>query len=275
MIVKFGGAAYFSGMRKPRPGRATYYSGVSWRECPPEDGYPFSIPAVRNLEELRFDSPVTFLVGENGSGKSTLIEAIAINAGFNPEGGSRNFRFATRESQSELASAIRLDPGGSRVTDGYFLRAESFYNLATNLEELDEGPDGGQPLTAAYGGKSLHEQSHGEAFFSLLNNRLNGGGFYVFDEPEAALSPQRQLAMLVLMHRLVLHRAQMVIATHSPILLAYPEATIYQLDEDGMRPIAYEETDHYILTRRFLNDREGMVEKLIREEEDWFGGTRR
>ncbi len=261
-------------MRTTKPGRASYYSGVNWRGGRQGGDYPFSIPAVRELDRLRFDSPVTFLVGENGSGKSTLIEAIAINAGFNPEGGSRNFRFATRESQSELASAIRLAPGGTRMTDGYFLRAESFYNLATNLEELDEGPDGGMPLTAAYGGKSLHEQSHGEAFFSLLNNRLNGGGFYVFDEPEAALSPQRQLAMLVLMHRLVLHRSQMVIATHSPILLAYPEAEIYQLDEDGMRPVAYEETDHYILTRRFLNDREGMVEKLIREEEDWFGGTR-
>lgn len=262
-------------MRKPKPGRAQYYRGVRWKDGGRGGGYPFAIPAVRELERLRFDSPVTFLVGENGSGKSTVIEAVAIKAGFNAEGGSRNFRFATRSSESDLCSAMVLERGLDRMTDGYFLRAESFYNLATNLEELDAGPDGGMPLSPAYGGKSLHEQSHGEAFFSLLNNRLQGGGFYVFDEPEAALSPQRQLAMLVLLHRLVLHRAQMVIATHSPILLAYPEATIYQLDGDGMRPVRYEETDHYILTRRFLNDREGMMEKLISEEDDWFGETLR
>lgn len=250
----------------PRP--VLYVRGLAWREdVTPPGGYPFDLPAVRALERVVFQSPVTFLVGENGSGKSTLLEALAVKAGFNAEGGSRNFRFSTRESHSPLADYLRLVREPGRFTDGFFLRAESFYNVASMVDDLG--------VERAYGGRSLHEQSHGEAFLSLMNERLQGGGFYLFDEPEAALSPQRQLSALVLMHRLVRHRSQLVVATHSPILMAYPGATIYQLDADGVRPVAYEETDHYQLTRRFLDDPAGMVDRLIREEEDWFGGTLR
>ncbi len=253
-------------MRNAKPGRACYYRGVTFREGERPDGYPFDIPAVKEIERLRLKSPVTFLIGENGSGKSTVIEAVAVRSGLNAEGGSRHLRFMTRKSHSSLSDHIRMVRGTDRMTDSYFLRAESFYNVATALENLSPGPGDD--------GRSLHDQSHGEAFFSLLKNRLTGGGFYVFDEPEAALSPQRQLAMLVLMHRLVLHRGQLLVATHSPILLAYPQATIYLLDEAGMRPVRYEETDHYVLTRRFLTDHENMMEQLIRDEEDWFGGAR-
>ncbi len=267
-----------AGMKKlprMRDGRAIYYTRLHWKVPERPAGYPFDIPAVRDLETLRLDKPVTFLVGENGSGKSTLLEAIAVKAGFNAEGGSRNFQFSTRVSHSPLHEFILLERGPARMTDGYFLRAESFYNVATELEKLDDPSYHAPPLTAAYGGAGLHEQSHGESFFSLLNYRLVGGGFYLFDEPEAALSPQRQLAMLTLMHRLVNHRGQLVIATHSPILLAYPNATIYQLDEEGIRVAPYRETDHYELTKRFLNDTDRMLEILLREEDAWMDSTRR
>lgn len=262
-------------MKRQSTAPALYYRGLRWKDEPPSEGYPFAIPAVRDLEKIRFDKPVTFLVGENGSGKSTLLETIAVKAGFNAEGGSRNFQFATRASHSPLFEYVALERGHERMTDGYFLRAESFYNLATELENLDDPSYDAAPLTPAYGGRGLHEQSHGESFFSLLNYRLVGGGFYCFDEPEAALSPQRQLAMLTLMHRLVSHRGQMVIATHSPILLAYPNATIYVLDETGIHSAAYEETEHYQLTRRFLTDTERMVRALLSEEDNWFESTRR
>src|SRR3954469_1351426 len=197
--------------------------------------YPFSIPAVRNLKRLEFHPAVTFFIGENGVGKSTLIEAIAVKMGFNPEGGSRNFNFGTRSSHSELHKCLVIEKGISRPRDGYFLRAESFYNVATEIERLDSEPGGGPPITPAYGGKSLHEQSHGESFFSLLMNRLSGNGLYIFDEPEAALSPKRQMSTLTLIHMLVQKKSQLIISTHSPILMAYPNAQIYLLTERGIR----------------------------------------
>lgn len=198
---------------------------------------------------------VTFLVGENGSGKSTLIEAIAVAAGFNAEGGSKNFRFATRRSESELHTALRLARGTRREKDGFFLRAESYFNVATHIEELDRGP-GGPPIIGAFGGISLHEQSHGESFLALAANRLRGNGLYVFDEPEAALSPSRQLSLLKIIDTLArTKQSQFIIATHSPILMAYPEATIYSLDAGGISTIEYEQTEHYQITKNFLLDR--------------------
>lgn len=244
-------------------GAAIYFRRLHWKEEAPKEGYPFTIPAVRDLENICLEQPVTFLVGENGSGKSTVLEAIAKRAGFNAEGGSRNHGFATRASHSNLWEHIRLVRGLDRMRDGFFLRAESFYNLATVVEEL------GLP-ERVYGAHSLHELSHGESFFTLLRHRLRGNGFYCFDEPEAALSPQRQLAMLALMHQLVKRRGQMVIATHSPILLAYPNAAIYLLDEAGVRPVAYEETEHYQLTKLFLNETERVLRGLFAEENDLF-----
>ena len=164
--------------------------------------FPFSIPAIGGLDTIEFDRPVTFFVGENGAGKSTLLEAIAIGMGLNAEGGSRNFRFATRESHSHLSDFLRLSRSVRRVRDSYFLRAESYFNVATEIEALDRG-GGGERIIDAYGGKSLHEQSHGESFFALFMNRLRGNGLYFFDEPEAALSPARQLSFLSRLHELV------------------------------------------------------------------------
>jgi len=186
--------------------------------------YPFSIPAIGGLDTIEFDHPVTFFVGENGSGKSTLLEAIAIGMGLNPEGGSRNFRFATRVSHSRLSDFLRLARSVRRMRDSYFLRAESYFNVATEIEALDREEGPGPPIINSYGGKSLHEQSHGESFFSLFMNRLHGNGLYFFDEPEAALSPTRQLSFLSRLHDLVKAGSQFLIATHSPILLAYPDA---------------------------------------------------
>src|SRR5687768_2320931 len=220
-------------------------------EVPSFDAYPFCLSAVRRFERLTLHPKVTFLVGENGSGKSTLIEAIAVALGLNAEGGSRNFRFDTRASHSELYNYLRLVRGVARPKDCYFLRAESYFNLATELERLDAEPAKAPPLTDSYGGRSLHEQSHGESFFSLFQNRLSGPGLYLLDEPEAALSPMRQMALLSILHDLTTGGSQFLIATHSPIIMAYPEAWIYRLDGEGgeIGRVAYEETEHFKVTR--------------------------
>lgn len=228
--------------------------------------FPFTLPAIRSLGRLVLHPNVTFLVGENGSGKSTLLEAIAVGMGFNAEGGSRNFNFATRASHSSLHEHLRLVRGIERPRDGFFLRAESFYNVSTEIERLDEVPNG--TLMRAYGGgRSLHDQSHGEAFLSLFMNRFRKDSFYVLDEPEAALSPHRQLALLSRLHDLVGERCQFVIATHSPILMAYPNATIYACGEHGIHPIAYEDTEHYRVTRDFLANPARMLRVLMGEGE--------
>jgi predicted ATPase len=222
---------------------------------PSFDEYPFSLPAVRNLGEITLRAPVTFLVGENGSGKSTLLEAIASSWGFNPEGGSRNFLFATRPSESGLHESLQLVRGHRRPGDGFFLRAESFYNVATEVDRLG--------MQSAYGGLSLHEQSHGESFLALFMDRFYGGGFYLLDEPEAALSPSRQLSVLLRMHDLVREQSQFLIATHSPILMGYPGADILLLEEGGIRRVEYEETEHFFVTREFLTNRERMLAELL------------
>ncbi len=233
-------------------------------EVPDFKKYPFSIPAVRNLERLDFHPKVTFFVGENGSGKSTLIEAIAVAAGFNSEGGSRNFNFATRRSESDLHQYLRLVRGVRRPRTGYFLRAESFFNVATEIEKLDAEPAFAPKIVESYGGTSLHEKSHGESFIALVSERFGPSGLYLLDEPEAALSPQRQLALLKLIHDLVQQDCLFVISTHSPLLLAYPDARIYHLSEEGMAEVRYEETEHYALTRDFLLDRERYFRAMFR-----------
>ncbi|HEV7280390.1 MAG TPA: AAA family ATPase [Pirellulaceae bacterium] len=226
------------------------------------DVYPFTIPAIRSFRTLTIDSPVTMFVGENGSGKSTLLEAIAVAWGFNPEGGTRNFRFKTRESHSELHEYLRLSHGSKplKYADGFFFRAESFFNVATEIDRLG--------VVAHYGSRSLHERSHGEAFLELVLERFGGGGFYILDEPESALSPQRQLAFLALIHRLVQWQSQFIIATHSPILLGYPGAKILRFDADGITPIEYEQTEHFQVTRAFLTRRESMLREVLGQEED-------
>jgi predicted ATPase len=219
------------------------------------DRYPFTVPVVRNLEELVFDSQVTFLIGENGSGKSTLIEALALACGFKAEGGSRHFEYETAEDMSELHEILRVVRGHKRPSDGYFLRAESFFNVATEIER--------RGLESYYGGTSLHRMSHGESFFTLINERFLGGGLYILDEPEAALSPTRQLAMLTRMHELVLDASQLIIATHSPILMAYPGAQILEIQDGELHRVEYEQTEHFTVTRQFFLQREKMLRILI------------
>ncbi len=234
------------------------------REAVPSfDAFPFTIPAINGLDELVLDRPVTFLIGENGSGKSTLLEAVAVALGLNPEGGSRNFRFATRESHSGLSTYLRLTRAPRRIRDSFFLRAESYFNVATNIETLDSEPSFGPPIIDSFGGRSLHEQSHGESFFALFTNRFGGGGLYLLDEPEAALSPTRQLSFLSHLHALVGAGSQFLIATHSPILLAYPDATIYLMADGPPQKIAYRDTEHYSVTRNFLTRTEQMLEILL------------
>jgi predicted ATPase len=234
-------------------------------EVPSFDEYPFSLPAVRSLDVLRFHPSVTFFVGENGSGKSTLLEAIAVCAGFNAEGGTRNFRFGTRPSHSPLHEYLRLAKGVRRFKDGFFLRAESFFNVATEIERLDaEGM--GRRVIDSYGGRSLHEQSHGESFMTLLLERFRGEGLYLLDEPEAALSPQRQLAALTRIHDLVQAQSQFIIATHSPILLAYPDAQIYSFSSEGMERLDYFDTEHYRVTHDFLANPKRMLDLLFQDD---------
>jgi predicted ATPase len=229
--------------------------------------YPFSIPSIRKLDSLDLHPQVTFFVGENGSGKSTLVEAIAVAARFNAEGGSQNFNFATRRSESELHAVLRLVRGVRRPKTGYFLRAESYFNVATEVERIDREM-GDSALTQAHGGRSLHEQSHGESFLALVQNRFYANGLYILDEPEAALSPQRQLSFLVSLDELARRQnCQFIIATHSPIILAYPQAIIYALGPDGPTKVAYEDTEHYALTRDFLQNRERYLRRLLGNDE--------
>jgi Predicted ATPase len=222
------------------------------------DQYPFNIPAIKSLGTLKFKKNVTFFVGENGSGKSTLLEAIAYQCGFNTAGGGRNNQYELASSEAKLGDYIRLS-WMPKINSGFFLRAESFYNFANHIDDLaQEDPS----IYHAYGGRSLHEQSHGESFLSLFKNRFGRKGIYLLDEPEAALSPARQLAFLSIIHELQ-HNAQLIIATHSPILLGYPHADIYSFDQQPIGLIQYEDTDHYQITRRFLENRKRYLKELI------------
>lgn len=228
----------------------------------PED-YTRKIPAVKRLD-LELTHPVTFFVGENGSGKSTVLEAIAVAYGFNPEGGSLNFSFSTCDSHSGLWECIRLGKSPYKAKDGWFLRAESFYNAVSYIDELSQ-PGMGTPIVYYYGGISLHEKSHGESFFAMLMNRLGGKGVYIFDEPEAALSAERQMSLLVKIHDLVKKDSQFIIATHSPILTAYPDSEIYLFDNKGISKTEYRKTDAYIQTKNFLNNTDKMLKYLLED----------
>ena len=247
--------------------KKSYLASVRLRRQLPEDTYLRRLGPVRYLMAggiLEFDRSVTFLVGENGSGKSTLLEALAIACGFNAEGGTRNFSFSTRATHSILGEY--LTPARRQYPkDGFFLRAESFYNVATNIDEMDESSPGPR-LIDSYGGISLHHQSHGESFLALVQNRFGGQGLYLLDEPEAALSPSRLLTLMGEMDRLVKADSQFIIATHSPILMAFPNARIYQLGEDGIKAVSYRETEHYQLTRCFLENPERMLRYLLNDK---------
>lgn len=223
------------------------------------DLYPYNIPSISKLNELEFCKNVTVIVGENGSGKSTLIEAIAINAGFNPEGGTRNFNFQTKESHSDLFNDLKLFRSVFREKDGFFLRAESFYNVASEIDKLFEFEKAKRDL---YYGGSLHERSHGESFLALIQNRFSGNGLYILDEPESALSVANQLSLLVMIKEIADKNSQFIIATHSPILMAYPDADIYCVTDDGLKLVNYEDTEHYKLTKFFINNYRVMLNEL-------------
>lgn len=238
-----------------------------------DPGYFAGLPVVQNLCQaggVVFQKPVTFFVGENGTGKSTLLEAIAVSSGFNPEGGTVNFNFSSKETHSALYNHLRIRrTAANRQRDGFFLRAESFYNVATEVERLDKisiyGEVDTNGMMNQYGGQSLHHQSHGESFMSLVVNRFGGDGLYILDEPEAALSPTRQMALLAAIHRLVQDRSQFIISTHSPILMAYPDADIYQLTEEAVTLTPYEQTEHFLVTKEFLNSPQRMLQYLFEE----------
>ncbi|KAF1083903.1 Bacitracin export ATP-binding protein BceA [Sporotomaculum syntrophicum] len=226
---------------------------VHWERVAGKDTYPFNIPALKSLQELDTNYNVVFFIGENGTGKSTLLEAVAAKCGFGLLGGGKNFVFNEESSPTfeEILSLAWLP----KVTSGFFLRAETFYDFACRLDQMAR-EDGGV-VYAPYGGSSLNEQSHGEAFLALFNNRFNRQGLYILDEPEAALSPQRQFAFLRIINQLEQKgKAQFIMATHSPIIMAYPGAVIYSFDGARVSRINYEETEHYQLTKAFLNDRE-------------------
>ncbi len=227
------------------------------KETVPHNRYPYNLSVVRHLKKIELHPQVTFLIGENGTGKSTLLEAIACCFWLNPEWWSKNFNFSTEKTHSSLQDHIRLSCGTKKPRDAFFFRAESFYNLATNIDKL------GGSLLWSYGGVSLHEQSHGESFFSLCNNRFFGHGFYYMDEPESALSPQGELSFLLRLNQLVTQQnSQFVIITHSPLLLSYPHAKIIEISEHWFEEVAYEETEHYKLYHSFLSNPSYMLDKL-------------
>lgn len=234
-----------------------YIHEIKMNNCN-DSTYISSLPIVnylKKVERLSFSQNVTFLVGENGTGKSTLIEAIAVCAGYNAEGGSKNFNFSTKQTVSNLHQYITIVKKAYEK-DGFFLRAESFFNVASQVDNLKLNIDG-------YGGKSLHEQSHGESFLSLIQNRFWGYGLYLLDEPEAALSPLRQFTLLTEINRLAENNSQFIIATHSPILLAFPNAAIYQITQNGIEKVEYENCEHYLLTKEFLNNPLSFIRHLF------------
>lgn len=247
-----------------------YVNRVSLSKEIPEGNYLNGLSVVKNLKKMggiRFCRNVTFLAGENGVGKSTLVEGIAVAMGFNPEGGTVNFSFSTKESHSELYRYLTVSRGYKKHSDGFFLRAESFYNVATNIDEMDAEPSIGNRVISSYGGVSLHNQSHGESFMSLVENRFGGNGLYILDEPEAALSPMRLMRLICYMQELVNQNSQFIISTHSPILMTFPGAEVLEITEDGIESVDYKKTEHFIITKRFMDAPEKMIESLLGQKQ--------
>ncbi len=231
----------------------------------PRNNYIYDLSVIKNFKKIEFRKPITIFVGENGLGKSTLIEAIATKLGFNAEGGSKHFNFKTRQTESDLNKYIKIIKGPYRAKDGYFLRSESLYNVASNIDDLDEVKCDASPISLAYGGKSLHNQSHGESFLSIFFKRFMGNGLYILDEPEAALSSVSQMSLLIRINQLACLNSQFIIATHSPILLAIPNAEILEITEKGIYPKKHFETEHFKTMKNFFENTEKTVDSLINE----------
>ena len=243
-----------------------YINKVSLTKEIPRGNYLKNLSVVKSLkgmDGIRFTKPVTFLVGENGVGKSTLIEGIAVACGFNPEGGTVNFNFSTKASHSDLYNYLTISRGYKKHRDGFFLRAESFYNVASNIDDMDDEPSFGPKIKSSYGGISLHEQSHGESFMALVENRFGGNGLYILDEPEAALSPMRLMRLMCYMQQLVNNNSQFIISTHSPILMTFPNAEILEIGDVGIKSVDYKDTEHFLITKRFMDAPEKMIESLL------------
>ena len=248
---------------------AKYISSILFDNKLDKSSYLCDLPIIKYLEtnkEISFSSNVTFFVGENGTGKSTLLEAIAVAYGFNAEGGSSNFTFSTNATHSELYSHLQIGKKGY-AEDGFFLRAESLYNVATNIDDMDKDASFDPLVIESYGGVSLHNQSHGESFLSIVQNRFFGNGLYILDEPEAALSPMRLLTLIVEMNELVKKNSQFIIATHSPILMTFPNAEILEFSENGMKSVNYQDTNHFQISRRFLDNPEKMLHYLLNDKD--------
>ncbi|MEO1769788.1 AAA family ATPase [Candidatus Enterococcus ferrettii] len=232
-------------------------------------GYPYDVFAIQEILKrggaLPFTAPVTFLSGDNGTGKSTILEAIAVSYGINPEGGSQNFNFSTVASHSSLYEQVLLVKKGDIPQTKFFLRSETYYNVASELEELGRDPMEGHLAHASYGGQPLHTRSHGEGLLSIIENRFGNKGFYLLDEPEAGLATSRQYALLQEIHRLVKGGSQLIIATHSPIIMSYPDAAIYQFSQEGIEELSLEETIAFRETKLFYEDPKRMLHYLLRE----------
>ena len=244
-----------------------YISNILFDDGLDKTSYLNNLPVIKYLKKVQrldFSADVTFFVGENGTGKSTLLEAIAVAFGFNAEGGSKNFTFSTNATHSELYKHIEVGKKGF-AKDGFFLRAESLYNVATNIDDMDELPSFDAPIIEGYGGVSLHNQSHGESFLSIVQNRFFGNGLYILDEPEAALSPMRLLTLIAEINQLVKKNSQFIIATHSPILMAFPNAEILEFSKDGIKNVNYKDTEHFKVTKNFLENPEKMLHYLLKD----------
>ncbi len=244
---------------------AGYITEISFDDNLSKDSYLNGLPVIKYLskeKQIKFSSNITFFVGENGTGKSTLLEAIAVAYGFNAEGGSQNFTFSTNATHSELCEHIEIAKRGY-AKDGFFLRAESLYNVATNIDDMDKEGSFDPRIIESYGGVSLHNQSHGESFLSIVQNRFFGNGLYILDEPEAALSPMRLLTLMAEIDELINKNSQFIIATHSPILMAFPNAEILEFSQKGIKQVKYQETEHFQITKSFLDNPEKVLYHLL------------